>query len=354
MTLNCLHGLKTESAAHGGSKRRRSPDSPRRIIRSLPPTRKPEPQKHHSSSSNSKDDTATIPTRLEKVLWKDALPEIPSEWESHRQEVVRIMGMKWADSTKRARSRLYDELLETMTAAPEVPLQTTAAIMVQKKGVAIQTKLSYAKNLQTILRSMGEETTVISAYIAGLRVMGAEKPIKQADPITKQQLLEIECPPHVKTALLLAWKTASRMDEIARLEKDSIVESTPEMIVVNFSDRTKKSRGKPFLPENMCIVTGDLTTMLHESLPAAMDNWPTRAELSRYLPHPFTDHSIKHGAAIVLMEAAAENKFDKELVSLVLKHQDKRAITQTTITYCGGRLDLAARVLGTQLATAHL
>ena len=88
--------------------------------------------------------------------------------------------------------------------------------------------------------------------------------------------------------------------------------------------------------------------------PSSSDNWPTRAELSRYLPHPFTDHSIKHGAAIVLMEAAAENKFDKELVSLVLKHQDKRAITQTTITYCGGRLDLAARVLGTQLATAHL
>ena len=139
-----------------------------------------------------------------------------------------------------------------------------------------------------------------------------------------------------------------------QLEKDSIVESKPEMIVVNFSDRTKKSRGKPFLPENMCVVTGDLTRMLHESLPAALDNWPTRAELSRYLPHPFTDHSIKHGAAIVLMEAAAENKFDKELVSLVLKHQDKRAITQTTITYCGGRLDLAARVLGTQLATAHL
>jgi two-component SAPR family response regulator len=94
------------------------------------------------------------------------------------------MGMKWADWTKRARSRLYDELLETMTAAPAVPLQTTAAIMVQRKGVAIQTKLSYAKNLQTILRSMGEETTVISAYIAGLRVMGAEKPIKQADPIS--------------------------------------------------------------------------------------------------------------------------------------------------------------------------
>ena len=161
----------------------------------------------------------------------------------------------------------------------------------------------------------------------------------------EQQLLEIECPPHVKTALLLAWKTASRMDEIARLEKDSIVESTPEMIVVNFSDRTKKSRGKPFLPENMCVVTGDLTRMLHESLPAAMGNWPTRAELSRYLPHPFTDHSIKHGAAIVLMEAAAENKFDKELVSLVLKHQDKRAITQTTITYCGGRLDRLLRDL---------
>ena len=204
--------------------------------------------------------------------------------------------MKWADSTKRARSRLYDELLETMTAAPEVPLQTTAAIMVQRKGVAIQTKLSYAKNLQTILRSMGEETTVISAYIAGLRVMGAEKPIKQADPITKQQLLEIECPPHVKTALLLAWKTASRMDEIARLEKDSIVESTPEMIVVNFSDRTKKSRGKPFLPENMCVVTGDLTT-------GALSN-AERGQITG-APGPASADTIKFDPAVFPSDAPA-------------------------------------------------
>jgi hypothetical protein len=94
--------------------------------------------------------------------------------------------------------------------------------------------------------------------------------------------------------------------------------------------------------------------MLHENLPAAMEHWPSRSELSKYLPHPFTDHSIKHGAALVLMEAAAEGMFDKDLVSLVLKHQDKRAITQTTITYCGGRLDLAARVLGTQGATVFL
>jgi hypothetical protein len=282
------------------------------------------------------------------------MPEIPKEWESHRKEVVKIMGMKWAESTKRARNRLFDELLETTTTAPDVPLQTTAAIMVQKKAVAIQTKLSYAKNLQTILRSMGEETTVISAYIAGLRVMGAEKPIKQADPITKQQLLNIDCPANVKTALALAWKTASRMDEIARLTKESILENTPTRIIIDFSDRTKMSRGKPFLPENFCVVMGDLTAMLHENLPAAMDNWPSRSELSKYLPHPFTDHGIKHGAALVLMEAAAEGMFDKDLVSLVLKHQDKRAITKTTITYCGGRLDLAARVLGTQGATAFL
>lgn len=300
------------------------------------------------------NDTATTHTQLEKILYKDALPDIPKEWEAHRQEVINIMRMRWAESTKRARNRLFDELVKTVEEAPNVPMQTAAAIMVQKKAVTIQTKLGYAKSLQTILRSMDEETTIIANYIAGLRVMGAEKPIKQADPISKQQLLEIDCPASVKTALLLAWKTASRVDEIARLQPSGIVKSSPTEIIVNFSDRTKKSRGKLFLPENLCIVAGDLTEFLHNNLPQAMEEWPTHATLSKHMPKNFTDHSIKHGAAIVLMEAAAENKFDKELVSLVLKHQSKRVLTQTTITYCMGRLDLAARVLGTQNATVFL
>jgi hypothetical protein len=158
----------------------------------------------------------------------------------------------------------------------------------------------------------------------------------------------------VKTALLLAWKTASRVDEIARFQRQGLLKSSPTEIIVNFSDRTKKSRGRLFLPENLCIVAGDLTEFLHHNLPQALEEWPTHETLSRHMPKNFTDHSIKHGAAIVLMEAAAENRFDKELVSLVLKHQSKRVLTQTTITYCMGRLDLAARVLGTQNATVFL
>ena len=58
----------------------------------------------------------------------------------------------------------------------------------------------------------------------------------------------IECPLSVKVALLLARKTASRVDEIARLKKESF-SLTPEEVIVDFADRTKKSQGKPLLLE---------------------------------------------------------------------------------------------------------
>ena len=295
------------------------------------------------------------PTLLEKALFTEILPnDVPTEWEETRQQVIKTMRMRWADSTRQARNRLYDELMEEATLAPQIALQTTAAIMIEKKKVTIQTKLTYAKNLHTVLRSLNNDVTILAHYIAGLRAMGAEKPINQAKPISKELLLAIECPLPVKVALLLARKTASRVDEIARLKKESFLKLSPEEVIVDFADRTKKSRGKPFLPENLCVVTGDLTSFLCENIPAALEDWPKQSQIQKHLPKPYTMHSIKHGCAIVLIEAAANGLLEPGLVPLVLKHQSKQPLGPVTLRYAAGRLDLAAKVLRTQDATRHL
>ncbi len=334
----------------GSSKRQEESGSHHRITPNPQDTTKPSTKKKQEQHANSD----TTHTQLEERIYARALPEVPKEWAMAQKEVIETMKKQWADSTKRSRNRLYNELLDRNIVAPEIPLQTTAAIMIQQKEVKIQTKLTYAKNLQTVLRSMGEETNVMGHYIAGLRKMGAEKPDSQAPPISKQEILAINCPPEVKVALCLAWKTGSRIDEIAQIIKESIVASSPTEVIVNFSDRTKTSHDKPFLPENLCVVSGDLTSYLHENLPAALENWPSHATMLRHLPSPYTGHSIKHGATVVLMEAAANGLVRPDLVSLVLKHRATRAFTPTTVRYAGNRLDLVARAPRTQDATAFL
>ena len=135
---------------------------------------------HHTTSSrqatktqdNSREaHTDTTPTPLEKALFTEILPnDVPTEWEETRQQVIKTMRMRWADSTRQARNRLYDELMEEATLAPQIALQTTAAIMIEKKKVTIQTKLTYAKNLHTVLRSLNNDVTIRSCCCCCCRV----------------------------------------------------------------------------------------------------------------------------------------------------------------------------------------
>ena len=351
MTVNCLHGLRTDCLARGGSNKRTTsaPPTHRSITHSPPATKRPTDDKQPAKESG-----ATTHTQLESALFKDAFPTMPAEWEATRQKVVETMRMRWADSTRKARNRLYEELLEMKIQSPETPWQTTAAVMVERKNVTIQTKLTYAKNLHTVLKSLGHDATILSHYIAGLRVMGAEKPISQAAPLPKQLLLSLDCPVEVRVALLIAWKTASRLDEIARLLPESFLLIEPQEIILDFSGRTKKSRGKFHLPQNLQVITGDLTSYISENLPTALANWPTQYQLMKHLPDGYTMHSIKHGASNVLIEAAANKALDPRLVPLVLKHRTPQPFEEVTLRYLSNNLVAAARALRTGEATAHL
>lgn len=348
MTQNCPNANTTGYRVHCGLRIRE------RSATSCPRTTH---NRHHTNTFSTNQKQArgdTIPTQLEVALFGHAMPEIPPQWKTVAEEVMETVRMRWAKSTTQARNRLFNELVAAQMRSKGVPLQTLAAFIVQQKQVTIQTKLNYAKNLHTILRSMGEDVPLLWSYVAGLRAMGAEIPNKQATPMTREVLESIVCPLEVKVALLLAWKTASRIDEIARIDSTSIVCSNPSEVIIWFGSRTKTSRSKPFMPQLLQVVTGDWTQFLHENLPAALLNWPSAGKIAKYIPKPYTMHSIKHGAANVLIAAAAQRRLDPQLIPLVLKHKTPQPLAEVTLRYTAGNKADAARALRSAEATQLL
>jgi integrase len=343
MALNCLHGLKTIQTVRAESPKKKHEG-----------TGNHNPH-HHRTTEPFKESGATTPTNLEVALFGNAIPKMSGELEPIRLQVLETIRNRWAISTTQSRNRLYNELLGMASLEPGLPLQTTAALMVQRKGVTIQTKLSYAKNLHAILRQLNQETELLSSYIAGLRAMGAEIPQKQAAPITRDVLENIVCPPPVKVALLMAWKTASRLDEIARLTPESIVESTPSEVIIWFGRHTKTSRSRPLMPQLFQVIRGEWTEFIHNNLPEAFRNWPTTAAMARHLPQPYTMHSIKHGAAQTMLKLAAEGKVDLSLIPTVLKHASaQRIVSETTVRYMAQSKADLARTFRTGEVTQHL
>lgn len=348
--INCLRGLRTSNAVRSASPA------------SFPKETTP-PTHHHHTTHNHRPTPqpsetqrgATTPTSLEHALFGEAIPKLDGEMEKVRLEVLETMRNRWAHSTTTQRNMLYDELLETAAQTPTLQLQTIAALMIQKKSVTNQTKLTYAKNLHAILRQMNQDTHLLSTFIAGLRAMGAEIPTKQAEPITREVVQNIVCPLPVKVALILAWKTASRIDEIAKLKPENIIESSPEEIIIWFGVHTKTSRSRPFMPQLFQVIKGKMTDFLHENLPAALQQWPTTATIKKHIPKPYTMHSIKHGAGQEIIKLAAERKIDPSIIPLVLKHASaQKILSETTIRYMSQNKADLARTFRTGEVTALL
>lgn len=309
---------------------------------------------HHTTEIIHKNG-ATTRTSLESALFGNAIPKLNGELETIREQVLQTIRQRWAATTTQARNRLYNELLEMASLEPNLPLQTTAALMIQRKDVTIQTKLTYAKNLHAILRQLNHETELLSSYIAGLRAMGAEIPNRQAAPITRQELENIVCPTSVRVALMIAWKTASRIDEVAKLKPESIVLSTPSEVIIWFGCHTKTSRQRPFMPQLFQVIRGEQTEFIHNNLQKAFEEWPTTATIARHLPHPYTMHSIKHGAAEALLKLAGEGKVDINLIPMVLKHASaQKILSETTVRYMSQNKADLARTFRTGDVTQHL
>lgn len=312
--------------------------------------------------STSSADLLTALLLERKVRHRQTIEtDIPPETAAARlQDVLRHM---WADSTLRGRQQLFSRLLRYRR-THNLPLTSnTALLFLESINATVQTRLAYAKALMALLNRLHIDTTLISLYASSLRALGAIKPLHQATPLTKEDLLVVAntlAPPD-RAALFLAWKTASRWGEIASIRGANIISRTRTEIIVNWDQQTKSTRTDPYRASMYAVVVGDLTDFifLHlESRPqhliTALSTEDITAAMRRALPRKhYSAHSIKHGAMNILARAAANNLLDYRFMSLLAKHKMTNELSAVTIRYVQDK-PAVARLLGTQHATQLL
>jgi integrase len=232
----------------------------------------------------------------------------------------------------------------------------------------MQSQLQYARALSGTFKFLGWDRQDLLTLCAALRSQGAEVPLHQAHPITKEELLQLlrrAKNPWLYLALLIAWKSASRWGEVSLLTRRHLIKISPEEVVIGWGTLPKGKRGQPFYPSMFTVIVGDLTreiarlaTLLPPSSESPfcplgtleLDNW------TRKLPPPLnkiTGHSFKHGAATHVVNRVVNEKLnlDPRDLSLLLKHKlAADLISTSTLRYPSLGVSLA-KWLGTQRVT---
>ncbi|KAK7201559.1 hypothetical protein NESM_000220200 [Novymonas esmeraldas] len=248
----------------------------------------------------------------------------------------------------------------------DMPLdQHAAALFVHSLSVSVQTKHTYARNLINIFRKLQISHAELTLMDTVLRARGALIPMQQARAMTRVDLLGI-CQViglPVSSWLILAWKTASRWDEIARLQADSFLSVTETEIVVYFGTETKTSRTKPFRPDLYCVIRGDGTPTLARTIAQKIRStqkgeplFPMSTARLRELltPHGYSAHSVKRGAIMHLLSVLPEASPLLQLIPLIAKHAPQYPVLGSmTARYIEDQV-MIARHLGTGQLTSLL
>ena len=239
-------------------------------------------------------------------------------------------------------------------------IDDTAAALFAMTRPTIPNRLSCATGTRTIIRQLGwGSTPTLDLTIQGLTKLRAALPIKQAVPIRPDEMERIirRAPPRWKTPLRIAWKTASRWDEIHRLQRKQILHSSRKEIIICWANRTKSSGADPFRAARYTVITGRWTKDIHQALKHLTPEQHicpyTTPGLRKMLGPPYGAHSIKRGGA--LQQAATiilQHSLDPGLLPLLAKHKSPNEMVGTTIRYADGTS--LARLLGTQKVTQFL
>lgn len=260
---------------------------------------------------------------------------------------------------------LWSRLMQFATANNLPVSEPTALLFLHSMEVSVQTKHTYVRNLINIFRKTGQNHTQLTMYDTALRASGALIPMHQAVPLTREDLLTVieNVSPMVRMSLLLAWKTASRWDEIARLTAKSILSQNPTEIILYFGQETKTSRTTLFRPDLFAVITGQDTQELHQFLLERRDLIPkdkplipirTEEITELLLPYGFSAHSLKRGAILALYKSIPVGDPRIPLIPLLAKHAPHfHALPTITCRYVDEHT-VVARHLGTGLLTCLL
>lgn len=292
-------------------------------------------------------------------------PLPPFDRQRTEQEAEQLMEAMWSEATWVQYRSLWRRLQEFAASQGRSADDGTMVLFIQHLPITTASKHTYARTCINILNRMGHPHPLLTMYDKGLRSSGGEIPLHQAEPMRHGDLLHIlpSLPPLMAQGLMLAWKTASRWDEIARLQRTSVLQITEDEIVLYFGAETKTSRTSPFRPELFCVVRGpwtkELGQFLRQRMQTVQPGLPlipvqTAAVTLALAPYGYSAHSIKRGALSHVMAALPEGSPHFHILSLLAKHaRSAPAVTSVTLRYVEQQV-LTARQLGTGLLTSLL
>ena len=229
-------------------------------------------------------------------------------------------------------------------------------------GVLPSTAHTYGVTVRTMYPHLA--TQALDHWIKSLAKAAAAKPQNQATPLTKEEIEEAlaHLPLGPRWALWLAWKTASRWDEVMRLLTDSFEFLSPTEVLVKFGGETKASGEHPFREEMYPMVEDPRVTQFRNHLAtlrpgSPITTWKTRditAALRKILGKDHGASSIKRGALTLLALLAVEGKCDPRLIPIMAKHKRPNPLfPDMTVRYLNN-LVAVSRLVGTQSATRLL
>ncbi|KAK7195574.1 hypothetical protein NESM_000486000 [Novymonas esmeraldas] len=193
----------------------------------------------------------------------------------------------WTTRTWKQMESLWTRL-HAYAAQRALPISDqTATLFVHDLDVAPTTKVGYANQLANLFRKMGLPSEVLRTYAQSQRGLGGARPANLAPPIPRAALVAIAeaQPDRLRVAMLLAWKTASRWDDIARVTKRSLLSVREDQIIVDFGSATKTSRARPFRPEMPVVVLrGGSHRYHHRRVPASPAPQSTAVERRTFVP----------------------------------------------------------------------
>ena len=302
-------------------------------------------------------------------------PTIPPLLARAHQQVSSI----WAESTWATRAALWSRLQQfsaenNITAWP-LGVRAVAFISNQTQ-LNPTTAYNYSRTIAALAHCFGKPVPLLELYSSAVRAAGAGTPIKQAVPLTRPLvrtliLRALESNDHrLATAMYLAWKTASRWNDVLNLTKESLIHferSATESTVVIEWGPTKANRQRQFRVDGWTVVVElmnheaiDMTRRVFDSLqPGERLTTVSTENLRNYMKRfqdtaQFTAHSFKRGAIDVLVTCASMGLLDVRLIPIMAKHKDDlHSFPATTLRYAPNKVHLA-KMLGTQSATRLL
>lgn len=280
----------------------------------------------------------------------------------------------WANSTWANRISLVTRLENFRRHNPQLAenndtaLDWSIILFVESTQTIASSKLTYIKHLLALYKRQEHQLPICSIYATALRGLGSV-PTHQARPASHtsidRMLMRASAESvRLQTAIFIAWKTASRWDEISRLTKESFILVTDQEIIVEWMNNTKTTRLDPWRSSTWTVIKHPALMTHYVNVINSLQpeetltpfsttqfvDWLQKDPQTRSL----TAQSIKRGALTLLVQFVIANQLDIALIPRMAKHKlSVDILPATTFRYLDDKISLA-RMMKTQDASILL